>query len=151
MKKQIIEYQRYVEENEMLRSRYDELVYKCEKLDEECGLYDRDREALMEFGNEAEERAREAEARSATAEEKAGKLVEELEFYKRECESLKVGEILCTFDCLVFQILCCIWPPFFLASNRRGKPKLVKKCARSVKRLRSWIVKGAKISIKLMS
>lgn len=69
------EYQRYVEENEMLRSRHDALTYRCEKLDEECGLYDANREALMKFGNVSEERAREAAARGRHGWEKARKLV----------------------------------------------------------------------------
>ncbi|KAF9604392.1 hypothetical protein IFM89_006401, partial [Coptis chinensis] len=33
----------------------------CSRWEKECFLYDRDREALMEFANEADERAKEAE------------------------------------------------------------------------------------------
>ncbi|TKY74404.1 hypothetical protein E2542_SST03165 [Spatholobus suberectus] len=40
----------------------DQLIERF-KLENECALYDKDREALMEFGNDADERAREAQSR----------------------------------------------------------------------------------------
>ncbi|XP_040361793.1 uncharacterized protein LOC121049208 [Rosa chinensis] len=59
----------------------------CNKLEKECSLYDHDREALMDFGNEADQRAKEAELRVQELEDE---LREELKFYKNEYERLSV-------------------------------------------------------------
>lgn len=80
---------KFVEENQRLAAECANLVSQCNKWERECSLYDNDREALMEFGNEADERAREAEERAKEAEirvreleEESGKALEELQFYK---------------------------------------------------------------------
>ncbi|KAJ9146481.1 hypothetical protein P3X46_028740 [Hevea brasiliensis] len=75
---------KFVEENQRLAAECASLVIQCNKWERECSLYDNDREALMDFGNEADERAREAEFRVRELEEVLGKLSEELQFYKHE-------------------------------------------------------------------
>ncbi|KAB5568730.1 hypothetical protein DKX38_002523 [Salix brachista] len=102
---------KFVEENQRLAAECANLVSQCNKWERECSLYDNDREALMEFGNEADERAREAEERAKEAEERAkeaeirvreleeesGKAVEELQFYKHKCHASRLTE-LCEFS-----------------------------------------------------
>ncbi|GFY85875.1 RNA-binding (RRM/RBD/RNP motifs) family protein [Actinidia rufa] len=61
------------------------LLSQCTRWEKECSLYDHDREALMEFGNEAHERAREAEIQVHELEE-LRRMTEELQFYKHQCE-----------------------------------------------------------------
>ncbi|KAE9615225.1 hypothetical protein Lal_00048203 [Lupinus albus] len=61
---------RFVEENEKLVSECENLMKQCQKWEKECALYDHDREALMEFGNEADERAQEAQMRVQDLEQK---------------------------------------------------------------------------------
>ncbi|KAE8728303.1 putative RNA-binding family protein [Hibiscus syriacus] len=78
---------RFVEENQKLASECADLLTQCNKWERECSLYDHDREALMDFGNEADERAKKAEIRTHELEEELGKLTEELRFYKRYYES----------------------------------------------------------------
>ncbi|CAK7347195.1 unnamed protein product [Dovyalis caffra] len=85
---------KFVEENQRLAAECANLVSQCNKWERECSLYDNDREALMEFGNEADERAREAEERAREAEirvlgleEELGKALEELQFYKHKCHT----------------------------------------------------------------
>ncbi|KAG6784310.1 hypothetical protein POTOM_010001 [Populus tomentosa] len=85
---------KFVEENQRLAAECANLVSQCNKWERECSLYDNDREALMEFGNEADERAREAEERAKEAEirvreleEESGKALEELQFYKHKCHT----------------------------------------------------------------
>lgn len=51
---------KFVEENQKLAAECENLLGHCRKLEKECALYDNDREALIDFQNEAEERAREA-------------------------------------------------------------------------------------------
>ncbi|KAK2375508.1 protein Hook protein [Trifolium repens] len=51
---------KFVEENQKLAAECENLVKHCRKLEKECALYDNDREALIDFQNEAEERAKEA-------------------------------------------------------------------------------------------
>ncbi|XP_045799351.1 uncharacterized protein LOC123893631 [Trifolium pratense] len=51
---------KFVEENQKLAAECENLLGHCSKLKKECALYDNDREALIDFQNEAEERAREA-------------------------------------------------------------------------------------------
>ncbi|KAL0017540.1 hypothetical protein SO802_004609 [Lithocarpus litseifolius] len=77
---------KFVEENHKLALECANLLSQCNKWERECSLYDRDREALMDFGNEADERAKEAEIRVRELEEEVRKLSEELQFYKCECE-----------------------------------------------------------------
>ncbi|XVF64837.1 hypothetical protein PTKIN_Ptkin09bG0198500 [Pterospermum kingtungense] len=78
---------RFVEENQKLAAECANLLAQSKKWERECSLYDQDREALMDFGNEADERAKEAEIRGHELEEELGKLTEELRFYKHSYES----------------------------------------------------------------
>ncbi|XVE55547.1 hypothetical protein DITRI_Ditri03aG0167700 [Diplodiscus trichospermus] len=78
---------RFVEENQKLAAECANLLAQCNKWKRECSLYNHDREALMDFGNEADERAKEAEIRVHELGEELGKLTEELRFYKHRCES----------------------------------------------------------------
>ncbi|GAU36706.1 hypothetical protein TSUD_217630 [Trifolium subterraneum] len=74
----------FVEENQKLAAECENLVKHCRKLEKECALYDNDREALIDFQNEAEERAREACLR-------AGELERDLVMYemeKKKCHQL---------------------------------------------------------------
>lgn len=73
-----------VEEIQNLSKEREHLLHQCRRWEKECALYDRDREALMEFGNDADERAKEAEARALEAENSCRGLSEELEYYKHE-------------------------------------------------------------------
>ncbi|KAM2022375.1 hypothetical protein ACFXTI_044131 [Malus domestica] len=54
---------KFVEENQRLASECAHLVTQCNKWERECSLYDHDQEALMDFGNEADQRAKEAQIR----------------------------------------------------------------------------------------
>ncbi|KAJ4701392.1 Centlein like [Melia azedarach] len=78
---------RFVEENQRLAEECKRLLSECNKLERECSLYDHDREALMDFGNEADERAKEAEIRVHDLEVELGKVLDELNFYKHHYES----------------------------------------------------------------
>ncbi|KAE8729356.1 putative RNA-binding family protein [Hibiscus syriacus] len=78
---------RFVEENQKLAAECADLLTRCNKWERECSLYDHDREALMDFGNEADERAKKCEIRAHELEEELEKLTEELRFYKRHDES----------------------------------------------------------------
>ncbi|KAA3476655.1 myocardial zonula adherens protein [Gossypium australe] len=78
---------RFVEENQKLAAECANLLTQCNKWERECSLYDRDREALMDFGNEADERAKKAEIRAHELEEELRKLTEELRFYKHHYEN----------------------------------------------------------------
>lgn len=99
LKKQIMEYQRYVQENEALKSKCEGLSVKCELLREDCSLYERDREMLVEFGNEVAEQANEANNRALKAEENEKRVAADLEFYKHEYMIMKV------INFFLFQIL----------------------------------------------
>nr|KYP52567.1 hypothetical protein KK1_025521 [Cajanus cajan] len=44
---------RFVAENQKLAVECENLVEQCVKLEKECKLYEHNREALIEFGNEA--------------------------------------------------------------------------------------------------
>lgn len=70
---------KFVEENQRLATECSNLFNKWER---ECTLYDNDREALMDFANEADERAKEAEIRNSSLEEENKKLIEELSLHK---------------------------------------------------------------------
>ncbi|KAG6422032.1 hypothetical protein SASPL_118593 [Salvia splendens] len=76
---------KFVEENQKLATECSNLLAACNKWERECSLYDDDREALMDFANEADERAKEAEVRNRDLEEEKKILEEELHFYK--CQS----------------------------------------------------------------
>uniref|UniRef100_A0A6N2MJI9 Uncharacterized protein n=1 Tax=Salix viminalis TaxID=40686 RepID=A0A6N2MJI9_SALVM len=85
---------KFVEENQRLAAECANLVSQCNKWERECSLYDNDREALMEFGNEADERAREAEERAKDGEirvregEGGGEGFRGMaEFYKHKCHA----------------------------------------------------------------
>ncbi|KAI3685278.1 hypothetical protein L6452_34519 [Arctium lappa] len=83
---------KFVEENQKLAMECANLLSQCTKWEKECSLYDRDREALMDFGNEADERAKEAELRVHYLEEELSKLSEELQYFKQQSDVQKVGE-----------------------------------------------------------
>lgn len=55
---------KFVEENQKLALECANLLNQCKKWEKECSLYDCDQEALMDFGNEADKRAKEAESSS---------------------------------------------------------------------------------------
>ncbi|KAK8597121.1 hypothetical protein V6N12_065597 [Hibiscus sabdariffa] len=78
---------RFVEENQKLATECANLLTQCTKWERECSLYDNDREVLLDFGNEADERTKKAEIRAHELEEELGKLREELSFYKHHSES----------------------------------------------------------------
>ncbi|XP_009373295.2 protein MLP1 homolog [Pyrus x bretschneideri] len=77
---------KFVEENQRLASECAHLVTQCNKWERECSLYDHDREALMDFGNEADQRAKEAEIRVQELEDEVRELRDELGFYKHKLE-----------------------------------------------------------------
>ncbi|KAA8528315.1 hypothetical protein F0562_035670 [Nyssa sinensis] len=77
---------KFVEENQKLAKECANLLSQCKKWEKECSLYDHDREALMDFGNEADQRAKEAEIRVRELEEELRRLSEEMQFYKHQCE-----------------------------------------------------------------
>ncbi|KAK9215978.1 hypothetical protein WN944_007985 [Citrus x changshan-huyou] len=81
---------RFVEENQRLAEECKRLLSDCSKWERECSLYDHDREALMDFGNEADERAKEAEIRVQELEVELGKVLDELNFYKHRDETCGV-------------------------------------------------------------
>nr|XP_009770627.1 PREDICTED: uncharacterized protein LOC104221294 isoform X2 [Nicotiana sylvestris]XP_016462726.1 PREDICTED: uncharacterized protein LOC107785852 isoform X2 [Nicotiana tabacum] len=85
---------KFVEENQRLAVECSNLLAQCKRWEKECSLYDHDREALMDFGNEADERAKEAEIRVHDLEEEVRKLSEELHFYKSQYE----GQLVCHDD-----------------------------------------------------
>ncbi|KAI3820255.1 hypothetical protein L1987_07799 [Smallanthus sonchifolius] len=84
---------KFVEENQKLATECANLLNQCNKWERECSLYDHDREALMDFGNEADNRAKEAEARVHDLEQELTKLSKELMFYKHQSEGKQVGEM----------------------------------------------------------
>ncbi|KAF8023377.1 hypothetical protein BT93_F0780 [Corymbia citriodora subsp. variegata] len=75
---------KFVEENQKLAAECANLLAQCKKLETECSLYDHDREALMDFGNEVEERAKEAEARVQELEEEVQRLTDEVQYFKHK-------------------------------------------------------------------
>lgn len=85
---------RFVEENQRLAEECKRLLSDCSKWERECSLYDHDREALMDFGNEADERAKEAEIRVQELEVELGKVLDELNFYKHRDETCGVIKML---------------------------------------------------------
>ncbi|GMH22561.1 hypothetical protein Nepgr_024404 [Nepenthes gracilis] len=85
---------KFVEENHNLANECANLVSQCSRLERECLLYDHDREALMEFGNDMDERAKELENRVFTLEEELRRVSEEARFYKQQVgvSSVKLSE-----------------------------------------------------------
>ncbi|KAK2659821.1 hypothetical protein Ddye_006354 [Dipteronia dyeriana] len=81
---------RFVEENQRLAEECRRLLSECSKWERECSLYDHDREALMEFGNEADERAKEAEIRVHDLEVQLGQVLDELNFCKHQYQTIGV-------------------------------------------------------------
>ncbi|KAA8538126.1 hypothetical protein F0562_027734 [Nyssa sinensis] len=77
---------KFVEENQKLAMECTNLLSQCKRWEKECKLYDYDREALMDFGNESDGRAKEAEIRVHELEEQLRKLSEEMQFYKHQYE-----------------------------------------------------------------
>lgn len=92
---------KFVEENQKLAMECSNLLASCDKWERECSLYDHDREALMDFANEADERAKEAEARNLDLEEEKRLLEKEVEFYKCRSQHL-VTLISCLSSYLCF-------------------------------------------------
>ncbi|KAL1203622.1 hypothetical protein V5N11_033479 [Cardamine amara subsp. amara] len=70
---------KFVEENQKLAGECEELVNQCKKWERECFLYHQDREALMEFGNETDQRAKEAESRVRELEEEVRNMKSRIE------------------------------------------------------------------------
>ncbi|MED6155397.1 hypothetical protein PIB30_004829 [Stylosanthes scabra] len=73
---------KFVEENQRLAMECENLLGQCQNWEKECALYEHDREALMEFGNDADERAREAQSRVLDLERELLLLQEEFRKYK---------------------------------------------------------------------
>ncbi|KAL5721632.1 hypothetical protein ACHQM5_005252 [Ranunculus cassubicifolius] len=84
---------KFVEENQRLAEECSKLLNEISRLENECSLYEHDRDALMEFANEAEERAKEAEVRVLETNDRLKKMMEELEFYKNQSQTMKGNEI----------------------------------------------------------
>lgn len=84
---------RFVEENQRLAAECASLLGQCQRWERECSLYDRDREALMDFGNEADERAKVAEIRVHELEEESRNLSEQLQLYKHKFETQGVHSL----------------------------------------------------------
>ncbi|KAF9614618.1 hypothetical protein IFM89_019595, partial [Coptis chinensis] len=78
---------KFVEESQKLATECTNLLNQCTRWEKECLLYDRDREALMEFANEADERAKEAEVCVLDIEDELKNALEELEEYKKNARS----------------------------------------------------------------
>ncbi|RXH92817.1 hypothetical protein DVH24_042591 [Malus domestica] len=77
---------KFVEENQRLVSECAHLMTQCNKWERECSLYDHDLEALMDFGNEADQRAKEAKIRDQELEDEVRKLRDELALFKYKME-----------------------------------------------------------------
>lgn len=97
---------KFVEENQRLAVECSNLLAQCKRWEKECALYDHDREALMDFGNEADERAKEAEIRVRDLEEEVRKLSEELHFYKCQYENQVVCNSPFSLGSLSYLTLC---------------------------------------------
>ncbi|OWM80979.1 uncharacterized protein LOC116215216 [Punica granatum] len=82
---------KFVEENQKLAAECVDLLAQCKKWEGECALYDKDREALIDFGNEADEKAKQAEARARHLEEEVLRLSDELRSYKRKLAAHEDG------------------------------------------------------------
>ncbi|XP_073135959.1 uncharacterized protein [Henckelia pumila] len=78
---------KFVDENQKLAAECTILLEQSNKWERECLLYDQDREALMDFANEADEKGKEAESRNQELVEQNKKLLEELYFLKSRSEA----------------------------------------------------------------
>ncbi|KAK4744389.1 hypothetical protein SAY87_010701 [Trapa incisa] len=99
---------KFVEENQRLAEECTNLLAQRDRWERECSLYEKDREALMDFGNEAHERATEAETRVEELEEEMEKLSNELQQYKYKLDSYKndrSGEIMTVEDDLLESVV----------------------------------------------
>ncbi|CAN6464130.1 unnamed protein product [Victoria cruziana] len=77
-----------IEQSQRLNSEVTDLTMQIARLNKECSLYDNDREALMEFGNDADDRARQTETRALEAENNSRRLSDEVNQSKQELELL---------------------------------------------------------------
>jgi len=75
-------------ENQRLASACQKLLDEGQNLEKEIALYEHDREALMEFGNEADERERQAQSRVLELERNLLLLMDELKKYKHQNNSM---------------------------------------------------------------
>ena len=80
---------KFVEENQRLATDCEKLLARCHQLENDRALYDKDREALMEFGNDADERAREAQTRVLDLERDLLFMGNELNKYKNQHQLVK--------------------------------------------------------------
>ncbi|PNY16662.1 SKIP interacting protein [Trifolium pratense] len=71
-------------ENQKLASACQQLLDQGQNLEKQIALYEHDREALMEFGNEADGREREAQSRVVELEQNLLLLVDELKKHKHQ-------------------------------------------------------------------
>ena len=94
---------KFVEENTKLAAECENLLSERSKLEKECSLYDRDRDALMDFGNEADARAKEAETKVCKLVEELKERTAEVQYYKHQIEMLSVSEAI--FFCVINLIL----------------------------------------------
>jgi len=86
---------KFVEENQRLAGECNGLVAQRCQLENECVLYDKDREALMEFGNDADERARKAQSQVLDLQRDLLLMQNELKKYKHH-----------------LKLVCHFFPPF---------------------------------------
>ncbi|XP_058781260.1 uncharacterized protein LOC131655395 [Vicia villosa] len=77
-------------ENHKLASTCQKLLDKGNNLEKEIALYEHDREALMEFGNEADEREQQAKSRVLELERNLQLVVDELKNFKHQ-KDLMIG------------------------------------------------------------
>ncbi|CAI8599096.1 unnamed protein product [Vicia faba] len=75
---------KFESENQKLASACQKLLDKGNDLEKEIALYEHDREALMEFGNEADEREQQARSRVLELERNLQLVVDELKNYKHQ-------------------------------------------------------------------
>ncbi|KZV31582.1 hypothetical protein F511_13522 [Dorcoceras hygrometricum] len=80
---------RFVDENQKLAVECANLLEQSNKWERECSLYEQDREALMDFANEADEKGKEAESRNQELVEQNKKLLEELQLFRLQSEAHK--------------------------------------------------------------
>ncbi|KAK4753150.1 hypothetical protein SAY87_021948 [Trapa incisa] len=80
---------KFVEENQRLAEECTNLLAQRDRWERECSLYEKDRESLMDFGNEAHERVIEAESRVEVLDEEVEQLSNELQQYKYNLDSFK--------------------------------------------------------------
>lgn len=71
-------------ENQRLASACQKLLGKGQNLEREIALYEHDRETLMEFGNEADERERQAQSRVFELERNLLLVMDELNKFKHQ-------------------------------------------------------------------